>query len=196
MTAVRLVRRFIASARPRLMPECSRPAKLPTSCGFFFNDTATTEIYTLSLHDALPISARSTATGCCGCAGRAPRSSWSRCREYAYPVSERSGHGRRARWHVVDHIRASGAVPARLARCGAGSAPGWRLPQLEPVSFSVDRPAEPAVRCLPDLVNHLGPARAQLGQHGSEVIDPVVDHIRLVTPAEVFGVGREHSPGR
>src|SRR5258708_23984996 len=25
------------------------------SCFFFFNDTATTEIYTLSLHDALPI---------------------------------------------------------------------------------------------------------------------------------------------
>src|SRR3989441_9173564 len=25
---------------------------------FFFNDTATTEIYTISLHDALPISAR------------------------------------------------------------------------------------------------------------------------------------------
>src|SRR5690349_22850055 len=25
-------------------------------CPFFFNDTATTEIYTLSLHDALPIS--------------------------------------------------------------------------------------------------------------------------------------------
>src|SRR2546430_7441840 len=31
----------------------------PKSCTFFFfNDTATTEIYTLSLHDALPISAR------------------------------------------------------------------------------------------------------------------------------------------
>src|SRR3989440_8903583 len=27
---------------------------------FFFNDTATTEIYTLSLHDALPISSTST----------------------------------------------------------------------------------------------------------------------------------------
>src|SRR2546430_11643240 len=27
---------------------------------FFFNDTATTEIYTLSLHDALPISAKVT----------------------------------------------------------------------------------------------------------------------------------------
>src|SRR3712207_8599514 len=26
-----------------------------TSASFFFNDTATTEIYTLSLHDALPI---------------------------------------------------------------------------------------------------------------------------------------------
>src|SRR2546422_4974842 len=31
-------------------------SSLPTySCFFFFNDTATTEIYTLSLHDALPI---------------------------------------------------------------------------------------------------------------------------------------------
>src|SRR2546421_9006703 len=29
---------------------------LPDSLFFFFNDTATTEIYTLSLHDALPIS--------------------------------------------------------------------------------------------------------------------------------------------
>src|SRR6266851_4955190 len=30
---------------------------------FFFNDTATTEIYTLSLHDALPICARPVARG-------------------------------------------------------------------------------------------------------------------------------------
>src|SRR2546430_3813965 len=30
---------------------------LPPFFFFFFNDTATTEIYTLSLHDALPISA-------------------------------------------------------------------------------------------------------------------------------------------
>src|SRR2546422_5157778 len=29
---------------------------------FFFNDTATTEIYTLSLHDALPISVTSNAS--------------------------------------------------------------------------------------------------------------------------------------
>src|SRR2546430_6008244 len=35
---------------------------------FFFNDTATTEIYTLSLHDALPISRWSwprRGSGCC-----------------------------------------------------------------------------------------------------------------------------------
>src|SRR3712207_9589494 len=29
-------------------------------CNFFFNDTATTEIYTLSLHDALPIYIRAS----------------------------------------------------------------------------------------------------------------------------------------
>src|SRR3712207_8391055 len=37
----------------------------------FFNDTATTEIYTLSLHDALPIcgsSAAAATTGTTGCA--------------------------------------------------------------------------------------------------------------------------------
>src|SRR3712207_8570475 len=37
---------------------------------FFFNDTATTEIYTLSLHDALPI--------CCASPRRTSRSSWRR----------------------------------------------------------------------------------------------------------------------
>src|SRR2546422_10337858 len=33
------------------------PSPIPPARFFFFNDTATTEIYTLSLHDALPISA-------------------------------------------------------------------------------------------------------------------------------------------
>src|SRR5690242_21607830 len=32
-------------------------SRISRSSFFFFNDTATTEIYTLSLHDALPISA-------------------------------------------------------------------------------------------------------------------------------------------
>src|SRR5256885_11795944 len=39
---------------------------------FFFNDTATTEIYTLSLHDALPISAAAGTRGPEG-EGRADR---------------------------------------------------------------------------------------------------------------------------
>src|SRR5256885_4371876 len=38
---------FCRSYSSRIMPRCFF---------FFFNDTATTEIYTLSLHDALPIS--------------------------------------------------------------------------------------------------------------------------------------------
>src|SRR5256885_13490362 len=40
---------------------------------FFFNDTATTEIYTLSLHDALPISRALSAAG-----SRGRRSTWTR----------------------------------------------------------------------------------------------------------------------
>src|SRR5258708_22397380 len=49
---------------------------------FFFNDTATTEIYTLSLHDALPISIQLSAackTGFC------PHTLDVRTRYHAYP---------------------------------------------------------------------------------------------------------------
>src|SRR3982751_7004932 len=42
---------------------------------FFFNDTATTEIYTLSLHDALPIS--------CGCSASGWRTGPATCRRCA-----------------------------------------------------------------------------------------------------------------
>src|SRR2546425_3943556 len=59
---------------------------------FFFNDTATTEIYTLSLHDALPISIPSRSppgwTTCSGCSRRAagpPSRTTARC---AAPRSE------------------------------------------------------------------------------------------------------------
>src|SRR5258705_304524 len=54
-----------ATIFPRPVSPCYRPAAVfpPPRAGtwllysfFFFNDTATTEIYTLSLHDALPIS--------------------------------------------------------------------------------------------------------------------------------------------
>src|SRR5256885_16989466 len=39
---------------------------------FFFNDTATTEIYTLSLHDALPICRRSDVPRCGARSARSP----------------------------------------------------------------------------------------------------------------------------
>src|SRR5438132_3844949 len=46
------------------------------SAFFFFTDTATTEIYTLSLHDALPISRPSTSRRWVRWTSTGPRSSW------------------------------------------------------------------------------------------------------------------------
>src|SRR2546426_3833832 len=43
---------------------------------FFFNDTATTEIYTLSLHDALPISGSRGASAAPGSGRRAASPCW------------------------------------------------------------------------------------------------------------------------
>src|ERR1039458_9953987 len=47
--------RSLRCARPSYPHTWQRTAPLIMSCFFFFNDTATTEIYTFSLHDALPI---------------------------------------------------------------------------------------------------------------------------------------------
>src|SRR5258706_9144636 len=44
--------------RNLLRPPSTIGPRAPSSFLFFFNDTATTEIYTLSLHDALPICQR------------------------------------------------------------------------------------------------------------------------------------------
>src|SRR2546429_3887771 len=68
---------------------------MPSSDIFFFNDTATTEIYTLSLHDALPISGRR---------GRADQSS--RCRDGdvdGTPAADRSvGPASRSEEHTSE----------------------------------------------------------------------------------------------
>src|SRR2546428_7146409 len=50
-----------------LMLTC--PAPILVFFFFFFNDTATTEIYTLSLHDALPICSAAFARSVCGSPG-------------------------------------------------------------------------------------------------------------------------------
>src|SRR5258708_11031391 len=63
---------------------------------FFFNDTATTEIYTLSLHDALPIS-RTSATRTR--LETSTPSTWSRCRRTPRrPASKRSTARSTAAW--------------------------------------------------------------------------------------------------
>src|SRR3712207_8968252 len=76
---------------------------------FFFNDTATTEIYTLSLHDALPISnvwskRQALGTSCAACT----KSASSR------PIWE-SGRSSSARWRAFTTKSATTPV-ARLLR--------------------------------------------------------------------------------
>src|SRR2546425_7271976 len=63
---------------------------------FFFNDTATTEIYTLSLHDALPISRSPRASG--------PRRSarWACTRRAARPASPSAGASTRLEEHTSE----------------------------------------------------------------------------------------------
>src|SRR3712207_6891432 len=65
-------------------------------CFFFFNDTATTEIYTLSLHDALPISAH---LGGARVRGSPLLHGADRARAAADPGGPVGGHARVARTH-------------------------------------------------------------------------------------------------
>src|SRR5574339_409652 len=66
-------RRSLSSRRaiPSTTSSLSVRTRSPSSLFFFFNDTATTEIYTLSLHDALPICARPPARRACAGGGAA-----------------------------------------------------------------------------------------------------------------------------
>src|SRR2546430_8000126 len=60
---------------------------------FFFNDTATTEIYTLSLHDALPI---------CGCGDQLPDGGRWAAGHAAGQVPERDRHAGRSEEHTSE----------------------------------------------------------------------------------------------
>src|SRR5215813_14792244 len=68
---------------------------------FFFNDTATTEIYTLSLHDALPISSRIFRARRCGSAGSSA---------VATRAHGRPGRDRKSTRLNSSHVRISYAV--------------------------------------------------------------------------------------
>src|SRR5690349_17287422 len=91
--------------RPSLFCVLARP-HLPFL--FFFNDTATTEIYTLSLHDALPIWTGSAVVGS--------------LRHRALGSDQRAGFRRRHRpqdaglLHAWRRARTSNVEPCRLAR--------------------------------------------------------------------------------
>src|SRR3712207_6206326 len=67
---------------------------------FFFNDTATTEIYTLSLHDALPICQRRLDR-------RPDALDPRRCLRRARRHQPRRPHGRRPRARLPDRLRRS-----------------------------------------------------------------------------------------
>src|SRR5438067_3736131 len=56
---------------------------------FFFNDTATTEIYTLSLHDALPIFARAACCSECPRPARTHRTGTTRSEEHTSELQSR-----------------------------------------------------------------------------------------------------------
>src|SRR2546426_2468150 len=63
------------------------PTRIPCCFFFFFNDTATTEIYTLSLHDALPISSRRNRITCEPMSSRSPSTSrWGSSRNTQVPL--------------------------------------------------------------------------------------------------------------
>src|SRR2546427_2792525 len=69
---------------PLLLPHCPY-----LSFFFFFNDTATTEIYTLSLHDALPISWSGSTLSPMGKTGAGTEKRWRpECRASLAPRSE------------------------------------------------------------------------------------------------------------
>src|SRR2546422_8521781 len=69
---------------------------------FFFNDTATTEIYTLSLHDALPISDHAGARAPPGAALRGESASGGRAVRDRRAGDPRSGAAPRQRAVVQD----------------------------------------------------------------------------------------------
>src|SRR2546429_8226653 len=68
---------------------------------FFFNDTATTEIYTLSLHDALPISLLSQCSSSTYFAGCSALRNTSNCRQPGSCRSEEHTSELQSRLHLV-----------------------------------------------------------------------------------------------
>src|SRR2546422_810072 len=102
---------------------------------FFFNDTATTEIYTLSLHDALPIypwRSSGSRAGCRSSPAPSARESddaptWcSSCRDPCGRRAPRETAAPRSARAAESRARASAASPCRTRGRRSGSAPRAR----------------------------------------------------------------------
>src|SRR5258708_29912024 len=71
---------------------------------FFFNDTATTEIYTLSLHDALPICCNRKACNCLAACRRSSSSNqnWTQACRYSVGRYSLCGVSQRSEEHTSE----------------------------------------------------------------------------------------------
>src|SRR6266498_1320240 len=141
---------------------------------FFFNDTATTEIYTLSLHDALPISPRQQ-------------------QQLPYLFEGMSGSTRRARAHCCaarpstprcSPSGASSATRARSKRSSSGAAA--RRPSRWRVSLSACRPRSSACSAS----GHATICSADVG-HGASVFTG--DFLALQHPASELAACLGHA---
>src|SRR5687768_17668022 len=86
---------------------------------FFFNDTATTEIYTLSLHDALPISdAAGTSRGFGQHTRLSAEGAWS---DWLRPRSEEHTSELQSRLHLVCRLLLEKKKRRRWPACARAS---------------------------------------------------------------------------
>src|SRR6516165_8771307 len=154
---------------------------------FFFNDTATTEIYTLSLHDALPTWRWLTSTSEWARPASAPCSASSACRSAA--------GARRSHSSGPSHRAARVALlPARQACCGTGtpSAPSAAA-RAAPSPRSTKRCAAGST-CTCAVAASAGPWRCSIRLRIDACSRGVVEHRRTHLHGHLPGRGR-HEQG-
>src|SRR3989442_14348535 len=149
---------------------------------FFFNDTATTEIYTLSLHDALPISARRKSPGRNAARTEEPEPA----NRYGQPrptclavrlCADTSGSRRRddVPWPLV--------LAPRLSR--ARSLSIWRTRNASMDSSSVERfvrkrtAAQPGRHALPGVGRSIEPAEAWESRPAAQEVGSRIERLEI-----------------
>src|SRR5438874_3422444 len=125
---------------------------MSSRCFFFFNGTATTEIYTLSLHDALPIwkAGRARGASCRACRSRPRRAAADSRSPFSRSSPPRGiGSSRRSAPTTRSCARSrrscspSSAAPSCLHGSRAGTCLRLSAPAIElPVEHSCDRLAQ------------------------------------------------------